>query len=105
LVTLNGLAVENVGGGLLGYRSNDGTDWFGAGTVVPIDTNGLIFAMGPGPVGFGTSQQFDIYNNGDNTFSAGFFGAANVGIAPGYWENNLPVKDSLTTSEVPEPAT
>jgi len=105
LVTLNSPGVENVGGGLLGYRSNDGTDWFGADTAVPIDTNGLIFAMGPGPVGFGTSQQFDVYNNGDNTFSAGFFGAANTGTAPGYWEYNLPVNVSLTTSEVPEPAT
>ena len=63
--------------------------------------------MGPGPVGYGTSQQFDVYNNGDDTYSAGFFGTAAAGIAPSYWEYNDPVNVSLTTSEVPvpEPAT
>ncbi len=63
--------------------------------------------MGPGPVGYETSQQFDVYNNGDNTYDAAFFGAANEGIAPLYWEYNDPVSVSLTTSEVPvpEPAT
>jgi len=106
LVTLASPGVENDGGGLLGYRSNDGTDWYDADTTVPIDTNGLIFAIGPGPVGYETSQQFDIWNNGNNTYSAGFFGAPKAGITPGYWEYNEPVNVSLTTkSDVPEPAT
>jgi hypothetical protein len=107
LVTLSSPGAQNDGGGRLGYSSAGGTDWFGADTVIPIDVNGLIFAMGPGPVGNETSQQFDVYNNGDNTYDAAFFGAANEGIAPLYWEYNDPVSVSLTTSEVPvpEPAT
>jgi hypothetical protein len=103
LITLASPGVENDGGGLLGYRSNDGTDWFNAGTVVPIDTDGLIFAIGPNPVGFGTSQQFDIYNVGGNTYDAGFFGKATAGVAPAYYTYNDAV--SVSVSGVPEPAT
>ena len=79
LVTLSSPGVEDDGGGLLGYRSNDGTDWFNAGTAVPIDGNGLIFAIGPNPVGFGTSQQFDIYSDGAGGYEVAFFGAAQAG--------------------------
>jgi hypothetical protein len=107
LVTLSSPGVQNDGGGLLGYSSIGGADWFDAGTAVPIDTDGLIFAMGPGPVGNQTSQQFDVFNNGDDTYGAAFFGSANPGIAPHYYEIGDPVSVSLTTSEVPvpEPAT
>jgi hypothetical protein len=103
LITLASPGVENDGGGLLGYRSNDGTDWFDADTAVPIDANGLIFAIGPNPVGFGTSQQFDVYNVGGNNYDAGFFGKSMAGVAPAYYSYNDPV--SLTVSAVPEPAT
>jgi hypothetical protein len=103
LVTLATPGVENDGGGLLGYRSNDGTDWFGAGTAVPIDGNGLIFAIGPNPVGFGTSQQFDIYSVGPGAYDVGFFGKAEPGIAPAYWTYNVPV--DVSVSAVPEAST
>jgi hypothetical protein len=103
LITLASPGVENDGGGLLGYRSNDGTDWFNADTVVPIDSNGLIFAIGPNPVGFGTSQQFDVYSVGGNNYDAGFFGNASTGVAPAYYSYNDPV--NLVVSAVPEPAT
>jgi hypothetical protein len=106
LVTLLSPGVENDGGGLLGYRSNDGTDWFDADTVVPIDANGLIFAMGPAPgptVGFGTSQQFDVYA-GCSGFCAGFFGSASS-VAPAYYSYSIPVAESLAITAVPEPAT
>lgn len=103
LITLASPGVENDGGGLLGYRSNDGTDVFDADTAVPIDANGLIFAIGPNPVGFETSQQFDVYSAGDNNYDAGFFGKATAGVAPAYYSYNDPV--NLTVSAVPEPAT
>jgi hypothetical protein len=96
LITLSSPGVENDGGGLLGYRSNDGTDWYDADTAVPIDANGLIFAIGPGSVGFETSQQFDIYNNGNNTFDVGFFGKNEPGIAPNYYSYNIPVNVTVT---------
>lgn len=104
LVTLSSPGVEIEGGGFLGYRSNDGTDWTGADTAVPIDTSGLIFALG-GPVGFGTSQQFDVYDAGGGVFNAGFFGKAIPGSAPTFWEYNQPVSVSYTVNAVPEPAT
>jgi hypothetical protein len=108
LVTLMSPGVENDGGGLLGYRSNDGTDWFDVDTAVPIDTLGVIFAMGPAPgptVGFATSQQFDVYTDGGSGFEAGFFGApAANGSAPGYYAYNLALTESLTITAVPEPA-
>ncbi len=103
LVTLSSPGVEDDGGGLLGYRSNDGTDWFDADTSVPIDSNGLIFAMGPGSVGFGTSQQFDIYSVGGGAYNVGFFGAAEPGIAPAYWNYDIPV--NVTVNGVPEAST
>jgi hypothetical protein len=103
LITLASPGVENDGGGLLGYRSNDGTDWFDADTAVPIDSNGLIFAIGPNPVGFGTSQQFDVYNIGGNNYDAGFFGKATAEVAPEFYSYNDPV--NLVVSAVPEPAT
>ena len=107
LITLQSPGVENDGGGQLGYRSNDGTDWSGADTVMPIDANGLIFAMGPKPgptVGFGTSQQFDVYTDGGANFLAGFFGSASS-LAPKYYSYNIPLRGSLNIGAVPEPAT
>lgn len=88
----------------MGYRSNDGTDWFDADTVVPIDENGIIFAIGPKPVGFGTSQQFDVYSVGGDAFDVGIFGAAQAGVAPHYYSYNDPATVSYTTG-VPEPST
>jgi hypothetical protein len=105
LISLLSSGVENDGGGMLGYRSNDGTDWFGADTNIPIDGNGLVFAMGPSPgptVGFGTSQQFDVYTDGGSNFYAGFFGQSSSA-APQYWSYNLPVNATLTVSAIPEP--
>jgi hypothetical protein len=102
LITLASPGVENDGGGLLGYRSNDGTDWFDADTAVPVDSNGLIFAIGPNPVGFSTSQQFDVYNVGGSNYDAGFFGKATAEEAPAFYSYNDPV--NLVVSAVPEPA-
>ena len=101
LVTLASPGVENDGGGLLGYRSNDGTDVFDADTSVPIDANGLIFAIGPNPVGYETSQQFTVYKVGAG-YDAGFFGAASS-VAPQYYSFNDAV--SVAIAAVPEPAT
>jgi len=103
LITLSSPGVEDDGGGLLGYRSNDGTDWFDADTAVPIDGNGLIFAIGPNPVGFGTSQQFDIYSVGAGAYDVGFFGKAAASVAPAYYVYNIPV--DVSVSAAPEPST
>jgi len=37
-------------GGVTGFRDNGGTDIFGGDTTIPIDTNGLIFAITNNPV-------------------------------------------------------
>jgi PEP-CTERM motif-containing protein len=103
LITLASPGVENDGAGLLGYRSDDGTDWFDADTRAPIDGNGLIFAMGPGPVGFGVSQQFDVYSVGPNSYDGGLFGSAQAGVAPHFYAYNIPLNGGM--APVPEPST
>jgi len=59
----------------------------------------IVFAIGPNPVGFGTSQQFDLYKVAD--YRAAFFGAASA-VAPAFNSDNNSV---FLTTRVPEPLT
>lgn len=98
LITLATPGVENDGGGLLGYRANDGTDDFNDDTAVPIDDNGLIFGVGPkAPTGAGTVPVFGL-NAAGSGFQGALFGHINGG--PTIYEYNL----NTSVTAVPEPA-
>lgn len=55
-------------GGTTGFRDNHGTDIFGGDTVVPIDSNGLIFAITNNPLR-GQDALFAAWDNGGGTFA------------------------------------
>lgn len=98
LVTPLSPGVKNDGPLLFGYTSNDATLWDQAGTVFPINIDGLVFAFG-GPVGFETSSQFDLYAAGGNYF-ASFFGAASPGV-PAFHTDSAPISIAFKVPEVP----
>jgi len=54
-------------GGQTGFRDNHGTDIFGGNTTIPIDTNGLIFAISNNPLR-GQDALFAAWDNGGGTF-------------------------------------
>jgi hypothetical protein len=56
----------------LGYRFTGGIDVFGVDTTVPIDVNGLLFAVGPDAPAFGHDGGFAVESNGDGTYEALF---------------------------------
>jgi hypothetical protein len=55
-------------GGTTGFRDNGGTDIYGGDTVVPVDSNGLIFAISNNPVR-GQDALFAAWDNGGGTFA------------------------------------
>ena len=79
LITLATQGVENDGGGLLGYRFNDGTDIFDADTTVPIDSNGLLFSVGANPPQTGQNAGFAVWDNGGGNFQTFFAGHLSAG--------------------------
>jgi hypothetical protein len=58
----------------VGFRANDGTDYFGANTNVPIDATGLLFDVDTATAAFG---QFPLFNLASGTNDSAFTG--NVG--------------------------
>lgn len=83
----------------VGFRANDGTDYFGLDTAFPVDTNGLLFDVGTSTASFGNYPLLALYSNGDGTFGASFTGSVNN---TEYYNQS----GSLTISGgVPEPAT
>jgi hypothetical protein len=83
----------------VGFRANDGTDYFGLDTAFPVDTNGLLFDVGTSTASFGAYPLLALYSNGDGTFGAAFTGTVNN---VDYYNQS----GSLTISAgVPEPAT
>jgi PEP-CTERM motif len=85
---------------LLGYRANDGTDYFDLDQTYPISTNGLLFDVGTTTAQWSLDPLFAIWSEGTG-YAAAFTG--NVGGAEYY---NL--QGSATASAagaVPEPST
>lgn len=88
----------------LGYRANDGTDLFGVDTSVPIDSNGILFAIGPNAPAPGQDALVTFYSTGAGAYSAALFGHVVAGGNEFYQNNGVPT--SLTaTSAAPEPGT
>ena len=55
-------------GGQTGFRDNHGTDIFGGNTTIPIDTNGLIFAISNNPM-WGQDALFAAWDKGDGALA------------------------------------
>ena len=93
-------------GGQTGFRDNHGTDIYGGNTTIPIDTNGLIFAISNNPLR-GQDALFAAWDNGGGAFTFLISGAlANVfdvyyKITPGSGEIALTGSD---LSQTPLPA-
>jgi hypothetical protein len=55
-------------GGQTGFRDNHGTDIFGGDTAIPVDGNGLIFAISNNPL-WGQDALFAAWDKGDGTIA------------------------------------
>jgi hypothetical protein len=55
-------------GGQTGFRDNHGTDIFGGDTAIPVDGNGLIFAISNNPL-WGQDALFAAWDKGDGTLA------------------------------------
>ena len=107
--TFNGLGLTNVSmvlitpstpgnensPGPVGYRANDGTDFGGADTVIPIDTIGLLFDVNTTTAVFGQYPLLNLASGADNSAFTG-----NVGGSEYYDE-----KGTLDLTATPLPAT
>ena len=85
---------------LLGYRANDGTDYFDLDQAYPISTNGLLFAVGTTTAQWGLDPLFAIWSEGTG-YAAAFTG--NVGGTEYY--NLQGSAMASATGAVPEPST
>jgi hypothetical protein len=101
LITLATPGVQVDGGGLLGYRFQDGTDLFDLDAVVPIDGNGLLFSIGANPPSPGTGLGFAIWDNGTGNYQTFFAGKVTADSQAFYGYGTADVK----AGGVPEPAT
>ena len=88
----------------LGYRANDGTDLFGVNNAVPIDQNGVLFAIGPNAPAPGEDALIAFSADGAGGYVAQLFGHVVTGGAEFYQYDG--VATTLTaTSAAPEPST
>ncbi len=94
------------GSGNFGFRANDGTDWLGNDSAVPITSSGgLVFGIGPN-LGPGQPALFGVYGNGSGGYDAAFFGhlPANGSVGPN-GPNEYGYNIAANISAVPEPST
>ncbi|WEK43996.1 MAG: PEPxxWA-CTERM sorting domain-containing protein [Candidatus Sphingomonas colombiensis] len=99
LITTNTPYNENVfPDAPVGFRANDGTDFYGLDTAFPISLNGLLFAVGTSTPTFGGNPLLALYANGDGTLGSQFTGKVDGNV---YYN----LSGSLSVGGVPEPAT
>ena len=85
---------------MIGFRGNDGTDYFNLDQAYPISSNGLLFDVGTTTAGRAASPLFAIWSEGTG-YAAAFTG--NVG---GTEYSNLQGSAMASaTGAVPEPST
>lgn len=82
----------------IGYRGNDGTDYFDEDQAFPISTNGLLFDVGTTTAEFGKFPLFTIWSNGAGGYDSAFTGK--VGGTEYY-----NIEGTATLGAVPEPST
>jgi hypothetical protein len=87
-------------GGPIGFRANDGTDYFDLDQAYPISTNGLLFDVGTTTAQWGLHPLFAIWSEGTG-YAAAFTG--NVGGTEYY--NLQGSAMASATGAVPEPST
>ena len=87
-------------GGPIGFRANDGTDYFDLDQAYPISTNGLLFDVGTTTAQWGLDPLFAIWSEGTG-YAAAFTG--NVGGTEYY--NLQGSAMASATGAVPEPST
>ena len=85
---------------MIGYRGNDGTDYFDLDQAYPISTNGLLFDVGTTTAEWGLHPLFAIWSEGTG-YAAAFTG--NVGGTEYY--NLQGSAMASATGAVPEPST
>ena len=87
-------------GGPIGFRANDGTDYFDLDQAYPISTNGWLFDVGTTTARWGLDPLFAIWSEGTG-YAAAFTG--NVGGTEYY--NLQGSATASATGAVPEPST
>jgi PEP-CTERM motif len=97
LITASTPGASGYPNNLIGYRGNDGTDYFDLDQAYPISANGLLFDVGTTTAEWGLHPLFAIWSEGAG-YAAAFTG--NVGGTEYY---NL--QGSATAGAVPEPST
>jgi hypothetical protein len=90
-------------GAPVGYRANDGTDYFNIGQAYPIDTLGLLFDVNTTTPVWGAYPLFAVWSN---TLGDGY-SAAFTGVVDGVEYYNIQGNAALATasSAIPEPST
>jgi len=97
LITASTPGASGYQNNLIGYRGNDGTDYFGLDQAYPISGNGLLFDVGTTTAEWGLHPLFAIWSEGNG------YGAAFTGQVAGteYWN----IQGSAAAGAVPEPST
>jgi len=97
LITASTPGASGYPNNLIGYRGNDGTDYFGLYQAYPISGNGLLFDVGTTTAEWGLHPLFAIWSEGNG------YGAAFTGQVAGteYWN----IQGSAAAGAVPEPST
>jgi hypothetical protein len=88
-------------GGQTGFRDNHGTDIFGGDTTIPIDSNGLIFAISNNPLR-GQGALFAAWDNGGGTFAFLISGAL-ADVFDVWYKIGLGNGDIVLTVKTPKP--
>jgi PEP-CTERM motif len=84
----------------IGFRADNGTDYFDLDQAYPISGNGLLFDVGTTTAEFGVYPLFAIWSNGD-----GSYGSAFSGDVAGVDYYNLQGGASVSAGAAPEPST
>jgi PEP-CTERM motif len=100
LITASTPGASGYPNNLIGYRGNDGTDYFDLDQAYPISANGLLFDVGTTTAEWGLHPLFAIWSEGTG-YAAAFTG--NVGGAEYY--NLQGSAMASATGAVPEPST
>jgi hypothetical protein len=84
----------------VGYRANDGTDYFNTGQAYPIDTLGLLFDVNTTTPVSGAYPLFAVWSN----TAQGGYSAAFTGVVDGVEYYNIQ-GSAAVSGAVPEPST
>jgi hypothetical protein len=90
-------------GGQTGFRDNHGTDIFGGDNVIPVDINGLIFAISNNPLR-GQDALFTTWANGDGTSSDLISGTLQISAGPPVDAFNLYYEITVGSGSAAAPA-